>query len=149
MICYSTYLTLKTCQPMEIIDLTTPLREQVRQSQVQQGQILVSVQHTTTALAINENESRLWQDIETFFQRLVPASDRYRHNDLHLRDVPADEPENAHAHLIALLLGSNEAIAIQAGDLVLGQYQSVLFLELDGPRQRRVHCQIMGMGEEA
>ena len=101
-------------------------------------------QHTTTAIAINEHEERLLKDVKTFLTRLVPPGDRYLHNDIALRDCPEDEPENAHAHLAAMLLGSSEVIALAEGELVLGQYQSVMLCELDGPRRRKVSVQVYG-----
>jgi secondary thiamine-phosphate synthase enzyme len=74
----------------------------------------------------------------------VPAEADYKHNDIHLRDCPPDEPENAHSHLIALLLGASENIPAVDGELGLGRWQSLMLLELDGPRRRRVNLQIVG-----
>ena len=101
-------------------------------------------QHTTTAIAINENEERLLEDVKAFLTRLIPPDAGYLHNDIALRDCPEDEPENAHSHLAAMLLGSSEVIALADGELVLGQYQSVMLYELDGPRRRKVSVQIYG-----
>ena len=137
-------LNLKTIENFQIIDITQHLQQKVTESRITNGQLLISVQHTTTALTVNENEERLFQDIQTFYEKLVPAGDRYLHNDLHLRDVPEDEPENAHSHLIAMFLNTNETIGIRDKALILGTYQSVLFLELDGPRSRTVYGQLMG-----
>ena len=64
--------------------------------------------------------------------------------DIALRDCPPDEPENAHSHLAAMLLGSSEVIALADGVLQLGQYQSVMLYELDGPRKRIVNVQVYG-----
>ncbi|UCB56245.1 MAG: YjbQ family protein, partial [Thiotrichales bacterium] len=55
-----------------------------------------------------------------------------------------DEPENAQSHLAAMLLGSSEAITLAEGELVLGQYQSVMLCELDGPRKRKVNIRVYG-----
>jgi len=66
------------------------------------------------------------------------------HNDIHLRDCPPHEPENAHSHLIAMLLGSSEVIPILDGELDLGRWQSVMLVELDGPRQRTVSVRLFG-----
>ena len=43
-----------------------------------------------------------------------------------------------------MLLGSSEVIPLANGELVLGQYQSVMLYELDGPRRRKVSVQVMG-----
>ena len=65
------------------------------------------------ALVVNEAEERLLDDIATFFAQPVPADRPYRHNDLHLRPgIPADEPRNAHSHLIALMLGNHLSVPV-------------------------------------
>ena len=120
------------------------LRKSVAQSGIQNGFVTITSQHTTTAIAINENESRLVEDIKSFLTRLIPPNDHYQHNEIALRDCPPDEPENAHSHLAAMLLGSSEVITLANGELVLGQYQSVMLYELDGPRTRKVSVQIYG-----
>ncbi|MDJ0636600.1 MAG: YjbQ family protein [Xenococcaceae cyanobacterium MO_188.B29] len=75
---------------------------------------------------------------------LAPPTDKYLHNDLHLRDVPPDEPINAHSHLIAMMLNNSATIPLVEGKMALGKWQSVLFFELDGPRRRTVLIQISG-----
>jgi secondary thiamine-phosphate synthase enzyme len=84
------------------------------------------------------------EDIKVFLQKLAPESDSYLHNDLHLRDVPEDEPINAHSHLMAMMLTTSEIIPIVDSKLALGTWQSVLFFELDVPRKRTVFVQISG-----
>jgi secondary thiamine-phosphate synthase enzyme len=56
-------------------------------------------------------------------------------------DCPAVD---AHSHIIAMLLGSSEAIPVVAGEMVIGQWQSILLVDLDGPRDRTVGIQLMG-----
>jgi secondary thiamine-phosphate synthase enzyme len=125
-------------------DLTPQIRELLATSGVRQGFVVAASRHTTTALVINENEQRLLVDVQRFFARLVPAGDAYLHNDIHLRQCPPDEPQNAHSHLIAMLLGSSEALPVIDGELALGTWQSLLLVELDGPRTRTVTVQICG-----
>jgi len=137
-------LQLRTGAGISLHDITNELKSCLADSGIRDGFMTVTSQHTTTALAINEHEARLLEDVKLFLQRLIPAQDRYLHNDIQLRDCPPDEPRNAHAHLAAMLLGSSEVIAVQAGALVLGQYQSLMLYELDGPRERRVSVQVYG-----
>lgn len=127
-----------------IYNLTPQLVKIINSSSIKNGQVLVFSQHTTTALAINENEDRLLEDVKLYLEKLAPATAKYLHNDLHLRDVPADEPMNAHSHLMAMMLSTSEVIPIVEGKLALGTWQSVLFFELDGSRQRNVFVQISG-----
>lgn len=120
------------------------LKKTIARSGIRNGFVTITSQHTTTAIAINEHEARLIEDIKAFLTRLIPPRDRYLHNDITLRDCPPDEPENAHSHLAAMLLGSSEVVTLADGEMVLGQYQSVMLYELDGPRTRRVSVQIYG-----
>ncbi len=144
MIRINRHIDLKTDPHIEIYDVTPQLQEFVGQSAITNGQALVFSCHTTTAIAINEYEERLLHDLKLYLQKLAPPAGRYRHNDLHLRDVPDDEPINAHSHLMAMTLGTSETIPIIDGKLALGRYQSLLFFELDGPRDRRLLFQLSG-----
>ncbi|WP_392477879.1 secondary thiamine-phosphate synthase enzyme YjbQ [Nostoc sp. C110] len=137
-------IEIETEPKINIHNITPQIQEFLTSTAIKNGQVLVFSRHTTTALAINENEVRLLEDIKVFLQKLAPESDRYLHNDLHLRDVPEDEPINAHSHLMAMMLTTSEIIPIVDGKLALGTWQSVLFFELDGPRKRTVFVQISG-----
>ena len=57
----------------------------------------------------------------------------------------AQEPFNAHSHLLSMMLGNSETIPVADGNLVIGQWQNVLFLDLDGDRERTVGIQIVGV----
>lgn len=135
-------LAVTTAAAVSFHDLTAELRALVEAAGIRDGLLTAVGQHTTTALVINEAEERLMHDIERFFTALVPADRPWRHNDLHLRDVPPDEPRNAHSHLIALMLGNQLCVPIVEGRLGLGRYQALLLVELDGPRQREVLVRI-------
>ncbi|MDH5471856.1 MAG: secondary thiamine-phosphate synthase enzyme YjbQ [Gammaproteobacteria bacterium] len=137
-------LEINTRQGFSLFDVTMKIRQWLKDNQAVNGNISITSQHTTTAVVINEFESRLLEDIKTFFLKLAPENSQYLHNDIELRDCPADEPENAHSHLIAMMMGSSESIPVIDGDLKLGQYQSVILVELDGPRQRKLAIQFMG-----
>lgn len=149
-------LRRRTDAGISIVNLTAEVRQKLAASGIRDGQALVFSRHTTTALAINEDEARLLADIQVYLNRLAPeavmpvaggGSHRYLHNDLHLRsNIPADEPRNAHAHLMAITLSQSEVIPIVDGELALGVYQSILLFELDGPRDRSVLLQLSGAG---
>lgn len=127
-------------------DITTDLNRCIERLAIRSGLMQAAGQHTTTALLVNEAEERLMADLVDMLRELVPPDRPYRHNDLHLRsNIPADEPRNAHSHLLAMRLGNHLSIPIVDGRLALGRYQSVLFVELDGPRQRQVLLQIIGL----
>jgi len=127
-----------------IYNITPQIQKVIDSNSVISGQVTVFSRHTTTALAINENEERLLEDVKVHLLKLVPDTEKYLHNDLHLRDVPDDEPINVHSHLMAMMLSTSEVIPIIDGKLALGTWQSVLFFELDGPRNRTFLVQVWG-----
>lgn len=137
-------IQVETDKGINIYNITSQIVKLLETTSLKNGQILVFVRHTTTALAINENEERLLEDIKRHLEKLAPASGKYLHNDLHLRDVPSDEPINAHSHLMAMMLNTSEVIPFGDGKMSLGIWQSILFFELDGPRQRTLFVQFCG-----
>ena len=137
-------IEVETDKGINIYNITPQILKILESTSIKNGQVLVFSRHTTTALAINENEERLLEDVKVHLRKLAPESGRYLHNDLHLRDVPPDEPINAHSHLMAMMLSTSEVIPIVDSQLALGTWQSILFFELDGPRKRTVFVQISG-----
>jgi secondary thiamine-phosphate synthase enzyme len=138
-------INIATESGINIYNVTPQIQEVITDSGIENGQVLVFSRHTTTALAINEYEERLLVDIKTYLEKLAPPEDKYLHNDLHLRVVPPDEPMNGHSHLMSITLSTSEIIPIVDRQLGLGKYQSVLFFELDGARNRNLFLQIMGL----
>lgn len=141
---HKTNITLETGKGIALHDVTPQLKSIVADSGIRDGFMVITSQHTTTAVTINENEPRLLDDMRLFLHRLVPPADHYLHNDIHLRDCPQDEPENAHSHIAAILLGQSENIPIEDGGLVLGKWQSVMLVELDGSRRRNLAIGVFG-----
>jgi len=137
-------IEVETNEGICIYDITPEIAKILQTTSIKNGYVLVFSQHTTTALAINENEERLLEDVKVHLRKLAPQSGKYLHNDLHLRDVPPDEPINAHSHLMAMMLSASEMIPVVDGKLALGTWQSILFFELDGPRKRTVFVQLSG-----
>ena len=136
--------TLETGGGIEMINLDDQVSRTLADSGVSNGMLIISSRHTTTALTINEYEERLLQDVYAFYSRLVPKDEHYLHNDIALRDCPDDEPENAHSHIMAMLLSSSEVVPVVDSELQLGKWQSVILFELDGPRTRTVTVQVIG-----
>lgn len=138
-------LTITTDSSIGIYNITGLIEKILAKTAINNGQVFVFSRHTTTALAINEYETRLLEDLKVYLKKLAPPDEKYLHNDLHLRpNIPPDEPINAHSHLMAMTLSTSEVIPIVEGKLGLGTWQSVLFCELDGPRDRTLLVQICG-----
>ena len=135
-------LSVDTTARIAVIDLTDRLMEQVRKSQVREGNLSLWSMHTTCALFINESQPALLSDITRFLEDIVAHDRYYRHNDPEHSDC---DRGNADAHLRAMLLGHSLALQISGGEVVLGHWQRILMAELDGPRTRTVRLQILGL----
>lgn len=121
---------ISTDQQTQILDITDQIESELP-SDVS-GVATVYVHHTTAAITINEPETRLLDDIESFLIDLV-AEEGWAHDRL---------DGNADSHLRALLLGPSVSIPISNGSFDLGTWQALLFIECDGPRNRTVSVAI-------
>ncbi|HZK72465.1 MAG TPA: secondary thiamine-phosphate synthase enzyme YjbQ [Clostridia bacterium] len=138
-------LRFKTTGPTQFVDITSRLREEVRRSGLRAGRIHLQSLHTTVGLAVNENEPLLLRDFESLLERLAPSGAGYEHDDFTRRfDIALNEPVNGHAHCRQLLLTGFGTLLVEDGELVLGRWQSVFAVELDGPRQRELAIQLDG-----
>ncbi len=127
-------MNIQTASKTEIIDITDRVRASVNESGINDGVAVVSTRHTTSSIIINENERGLKNDILDLLESIVPENKNYAHNQI---------DNNAHAHLRAILLGMSEIIPIEEGHLVLGTWQRIFFIELDGPRSRTINIKIL------
>lgn len=136
---------LRTRSGTRFVDLTDLVDFRVRQSGVQTGLAVVQCLHTTAAIAVNENEPLLLEDLGATLERLSPAGLGYAHDDLERRGpLPPDEPRNGAAHCRALLLQASLSLLVEDGRLLLGRWQRVLFVELDPPRERELAIAVLG-----
>jgi len=106
--------------------------------------------HTTCSVRVNEWENGFLEDFAVMLKRLVPTEHYYAHDDWDRRteNISEDDQEfgNGHSHCMSMLLGpAGESIPIAEGELCLGTWQRVLFLELDRPRDRRWLVQVVGV----
>lgn len=127
-------IDIQTTTRNELIDITDRVRAIVKESGIKDGVCVISTPHTTSAIIVNENERRLRVDILGMLETLVPENKSYAHNSI---------DNNADAHLRAVLLGMSEIIPIEDGHIILGTWQRILFVELDGPRNRNVNVTII------
>jgi secondary thiamine-phosphate synthase enzyme len=121
--------TYRTQQRYELIDLTDDLRSLVATAGVDEGLCCVYVPHATAAIVIHENDDpNLCPDLLDALDKLVPEG-VWRHDRV---------DGNGAAHIKSAILGPSETIPVRDGRLLLGTWQAVMLVELDGPRQRRV-----------
>ncbi len=141
----SSRIEFATSHPTEFVDITDRIRDAVRGAGLRNGRVYLQSLHTTLGLAVNENEPLLLRDFESLLDRLAPASVGYEHDDFSRRfDIALDEPVNGHAHCRQLLLSAFATLLVEDGRLVLGRWQSVFAVELDGPRERQLALQLDG-----
>lgn len=138
-----------TERAFHVVDLTDHARELVARAEVREGALVVYSPHTTCAVRINERETCFLEDFRLFMEQLVPSDAYYRHDDFEIRtenlDDPATEPANGHAHVKAMLIGAtSEHVPVAGGQLALGRWQRIMFVELDQARPRRVVLQLTG-----
>lgn len=125
---------------MEFVDVTEAVRAWVAAQGIAEGLLTVSTPHTTARVVINERDPALQRDMLRHLARLAPADAVYEHN-----ANTVDGRDNAHAHLLALLMPASESVQVSGGALQLGTWQALFFVELDGPRERReVQLQLLG-----
>lgn len=121
-------LTVKTDAAQQLVDITPTIRHVVRESGITRGVCHLFVPHTTAAVTINENtDPDVKQDILNVLESAAPSRGTYLHTE-----------GNAHAHAKASLIGPSLLVFVEAGQLVLGTWQSIFFCEFDGPRTRNL-----------
>ena len=135
-----TRFRLTTARPTQFIDITERLERMVAGAGVTFGMLNVQTLHTTTAVVVNEHEPLLIGDFERLLEGAAPCDGRYQHDDPMARvvNITTSERANGHAHCRALLLPTAVSLNVVQGRLVLGHWQRVFFVELDGPRPREV-----------
>ncbi|MFH1874337.1 MAG: secondary thiamine-phosphate synthase enzyme YjbQ [Pseudomonadota bacterium] len=139
--CYTKEINISTSQPLEFIDITNQVRELVERRGISNGLVNICSKHTTTGVKINERCARLQQDMEEMLKEIAPQAKTYKHN-----EQTVDGRGNAHSHLMSLIVGSSETIPVEQGKLKLGTWQSIFFMEFDGPRSSRaVSVTIVGI----
>ncbi len=123
-------LEFETARKYQLLNITSEVEEIVSESDVEDGSCLVFVPHATAAVMLEEDEHGLKQDFVKFFKTLA-EKENWKHDRI---------DDNASAHLLAGIVGQSRTLPISNGKLVRGMWQSILLVELDGPRNlRKVH----------
>jgi secondary thiamine-phosphate synthase enzyme len=121
--------TIATSKHKQCLDVTDRVRKIVRASGVRRGLCHVMVLHATAAIVVNENDDpNIGVDLVAALDRAIPDHAGWLHDRI---------DNNAQAHIKAAILGPSEVLAVEDGDLVLGRWQGIMVVELDGPRAER------------
>ena len=125
-------LRISSSSNFQIIDITSDivaiLNETTKENKIDNGIVNIFTKHSTSSIRVNENEKGLLLDFEKALKDAIKEKDNYKHDYI---------DNNAASHIRAFFLGSSETIPIVDGRLDLGTWQSIFFIELDGPRSNR------------
>lgn len=133
-----TEVAVPTNRKVQVLDVTPIVAEACRRLALRDGILLVSIRHTTCALCINEDEAGLRHDFERLGETLLHpfrGKDGFRHDRI---------DDNAQAHLTSILLGHSVTLPLAGGEPILGTWQRLLLIEMDGPRTRSLDITFVG-----
>lgn len=117
---------INTQERLQIIDITDQVEEVLNSKVMENGFVSLWTPHTTACISINENDPGLWRDLLGKFKDLIPLDGEYEHE------------ANAQAHILGSMIKPDVHIPVFDSRMVLGTWQRILFIELDGPRERSV-----------
>ncbi|MGD9730172.1 MAG: secondary thiamine-phosphate synthase enzyme YjbQ [Nitrospiraceae bacterium] len=126
-------MQVATTRAKEAVDLTDRVTDAIAAAGIQEGLCVLFVAHTTAALTTGEVGEGTEEDLLEVVEQVIPRI-RFRH---------AHNPSHAWSHMASSLLGPSLSIPVAQGRLTLGTWQSILLIELDGPRRRDVHMQLI------
>ena len=141
----STVAKVQTEEREELHNVTKLVRDFVKASGVSAGLVTISSLHTTSAIFINEWQDALVHDVKACLASVIRQDQYYRHNDPAWSDC---DRHNADSHLRSLMLGISLTLQIADGDVLLGEWQSIIMAEFDGPRERSIRLQAMGIATQ-
>jgi secondary thiamine-phosphate synthase enzyme len=133
---HTEYLWFETQQHREYIRITDKVAAAVAKAGIREGMVLVSAQHITAGVVVNDNEPGLWRDIDKWLEHLAPYRDDYEHH--------ATGETNGDSHLKNILVHHQVIVPVTAGKLDLGPWQEVFYCEFDGQRRKRAVIKVMG-----
>ena len=130
------YLWFNTDNQRAYINITGDVERIVRDSGVEEGFVLVSAMHITAGVYVNDAESGLIEDIDSWLEQLAPFRSDYKHH--------RTGETNGDAHLKSLLIHHEVIVPITSGRLDLGPWQQIYYAEFDGRRRKRVIVKVIG-----
>jgi secondary thiamine-phosphate synthase enzyme len=134
---YRKELWFNTPTRRQFINITSQVEQCLAESGIREGMVLCNAMHITASVFINDDESGLHQDFETWLEKLAPEKpySQYRHN---------NGEDNADAHLKRTIMGREVVVAVTDGQLDFGPWEQIFYGEFDGKRKKRVLVKIIG-----
>lgn len=126
-------IRIKSNKRIEAIEVTDYIINLIKTLGVKEGVCILYIPHTTAGIIINENsDPNVIEDILDKLSELVPQNFNYKHLE-----------GNADSHIKSSITSTSVNLIIENGELMLGTWQGVFFLEFDGPRDRKIYCKIL------
>ncbi|MDR1381165.1 MAG: secondary thiamine-phosphate synthase enzyme YjbQ, partial [Tannerella sp.] len=134
---YRKELWFETDRRRQMINITPVIEDCLRESGITEGLLLCNAMHITASVFINDDESGLHHDFETWLEKLAPEKpyNQYRHNGFE---------DNADAHIKRTIMGREVVVAVSGGKLDFGPWEQIFYGEFDGKRRKRVLVKIIG-----
>ncbi|MGL5244530.1 MAG: secondary thiamine-phosphate synthase enzyme YjbQ, partial [Sarcina sp.] len=125
--------TLPVSSHQTMVDITPYINQDIKNSGIENGLVVIYCPHTTAGITINENaDPDVVRDLLYGFEKAYPTLDRnYKHFE-----------GNSHAHLKSSTIGASQTLILNDGNLILGRWQDIYFCEFDGPRTRTFFVKI-------
>jgi secondary thiamine-phosphate synthase enzyme len=120
------------------INITSEVESALRESGIQEGLALINPLHITASVFINDDESGLHHDYDTWLEKIAPhePTSQYWHN--------RTGEDNADAHMKRQIMGREVVVAVTEGRLDFGRWEQIFYGEFDGMRPKRVLIKIIG-----
>lgn len=134
---YRKELKIKYHERRGYVNITPQVEKAIEESGIKEGLLLCNSMHITSSVFINDDESGLHGDFETWLEKLAPEKphSQYRHNGYE---------DNADAHLKRQIMGREVVAAVTGGRLDFGTWEQIFYGEYDGMREKRVLIKIIG-----
>ena len=133
---HTKYLWFNTEKHREYINITDEVEQALYESGIKEGMILVSAMHITAGVYVNDAESGLISDIDTWLEGVAPFNINYNHH--------RTGETNGDSHLKSLMIGHEIIVPVTDGRLDFGPWQQIYYAEFDGQRRKRVLIKVMG-----
>ena len=130
------YLWFNTERQRDYINITDEVQDIVTQSGIKEGMVLVSAMHITAGVYVNDAESGLIKDIDSWLEKIAPFDINYNHH--------RTGETNGDSHLKSLVIGHEIIVPITDYRLDFGPWQQIYYAEFDGQRRKRVIVKVMG-----
>ena len=125
-------------------NITSQVKNFIKKVKFRNGLAVIFTQHTTAGIRILEDERLLIEDLEHFLERFAPSYVQYKHDNISARNVPDHERINGYSHLRSFYSNTSEVIPVVEGQLQMGPWQSIIFIDFDKGRRRRVLTMLIG-----